>query len=116
LRKVKFREDEASYRAVEQEIVPLDRRADRAGDYGTPQLGALVDVRKAGRGDFGCCHCVSLPEFERSMPVACPSRRSLRRSGLSSDGTSQSKKKHTAAVPILHLVLTRSAAEASRKP
>src|SRR5208282_3636686 len=38
LRKEKFAEDQPGDLAVKQEIVPLDRRADRACDQGTAQL------------------------------------------------------------------------------
>ena len=38
-------EGEAGDDAVEQEIVPLDRRADRARDHRPPQLRAVIGVR-----------------------------------------------------------------------
>ena len=46
LGEIQLGEDERRPLAVEEEIVPFDRRADRAGDHGAPQLGAMVEVEK----------------------------------------------------------------------
>ena len=37
-------EDQRAHLAVEQEIIPFDRGADRAGDQCAVQLGAMLDV------------------------------------------------------------------------
>ena len=52
-------EDQTGDDAVEQEIVPFDRRADRAGDHGTPQLSGVLGFGNGAYGDIGCCHSVS---------------------------------------------------------
>jgi hypothetical protein len=46
LGKEEFAENQASDDAVEQEIVPLDRRADRARDYGLAQFNAVLESDK----------------------------------------------------------------------
>jgi len=66
LRKVEFRKDQPGHGATEEKIVPLDRRSDRAGDHGAPQLPAVVDVGKGTRGNLGCRHGIS-PSFRRLM-------------------------------------------------
>jgi hypothetical protein len=38
-------ENEPGHHAVEKEVVPLDRRADGAGDDGAPKLHGVVGVR-----------------------------------------------------------------------
>jgi hypothetical protein len=45
-----FGEEKAGRGRIEEEVVPLDRCADGAGDDRSPQLGALVDRRRV------CCH------------------------------------------------------------
>jgi hypothetical protein len=37
----KLSENECGHRAIQQEVVPFDCRADRAGDDGTPELRAV---------------------------------------------------------------------------
>ena len=54
-REIELREHQAGDGAVEEEVVPLDRGADRAGEHGATQLRAMVGVapggvRRAGRG------------------------------------------------------------------
>jgi hypothetical protein len=41
---MQLRKDDRGHLAVEQKIVPLNRRADRAGDNGAAQLGTMVEV------------------------------------------------------------------------
>jgi hypothetical protein len=43
-RKIQLREDQCRHLAIQQEIVPFDRRADRAGDHRAAQLGAVIQV------------------------------------------------------------------------
>ena len=43
-RKIELGEDQPGHRAVDEEIVPLDRRADRAGDHRAAQLPAVLDL------------------------------------------------------------------------
>ena len=43
--KEEFAEDQPGDDAVKQEIVPLDRRADGAGDYRPAKLRAMVSLR-----------------------------------------------------------------------
>jgi hypothetical protein len=54
--KEQFAEDQPGHRTVEQEVVPFDRRADRAGDDGSPQLPAMFGLGDGARWDFGCRH------------------------------------------------------------
>src|SRR6516225_1109905 len=54
-----FAEDQRSHLAVQQEIVPLDRGADRAGDHGAAQMRAMLCFGKLTRCDFGCRHRTS---------------------------------------------------------
>ena len=49
-------EDERAHLAVEEEIIPFDRRANRASDQRAVQLPTVLDVRKARRGDIRCGH------------------------------------------------------------
>src|SRR5271169_5242526 len=56
LRKEKFAEDQPCHLAVEQEIVPFDRRADRAGDQGTAQLPAMLGLGEVAHRNFGYRH------------------------------------------------------------
>jgi len=56
MRKIKLAENQRCHRAVEQEIVPFDQRADGARNQGAPQLAAVLDFGKTGHGDFRCCH------------------------------------------------------------
>ncbi len=44
VREEQFREDQTGSRAVEEEIIPLDCRADRTCDHRPTQLGAVFDV------------------------------------------------------------------------
>jgi hypothetical protein len=44
IREKQFREDQPGDGAVEQEVVPLDRGADRAGDQCSPQLPTVLQV------------------------------------------------------------------------
>src|SRR6202022_1771720 len=48
-----FAEDQCGHLAVEQEIIPFDRRADRAGDHGAPQMRPMVELGKAASGGVG---------------------------------------------------------------
>src|SRR5262249_27792275 len=49
-------EDETGHGAVEQEIVPLDGRADRGGDDGAAELARVSLRRQCGTGIDGCSH------------------------------------------------------------
>jgi hypothetical protein len=67
LREEEFGEDEAGDGAVEEEIVPLDRGADRAGDDGAGELGPVLGLgERAGSGGDGGCHAACLPIVRRS--------------------------------------------------
>ena len=48
-----FAKDQCSHLAVEQEIIPLDCRADRAGDHGAAQMRPVVEFGEAASGGFG---------------------------------------------------------------
>jgi hypothetical protein len=58
-REEQLAEDQASNRAVEQEIVPFDRRAHRAGDNGAAQLGVVIGFRQGMSGDVDRRHGAS---------------------------------------------------------
>ena len=51
--------DQCSHLAVEQEVVPFDRRSDRAGDQGAAQLRAMLGVADAGGCHFSAGHVSS---------------------------------------------------------
>ena len=61
LRKIELRENEPGDRAVDKEIVPLDRRADRAGDDRSAQLGAVLDIGQRDGSNFSCSHLADPP-------------------------------------------------------
>jgi hypothetical protein len=63
LREEQRTEHQRADRPVEQEIIPLDRGADRAGDQGAPQLPAMLVVAHRCRDgpDYG--HGVLLDSF-----------------------------------------------------
>jgi len=42
--------------AIEQKIVPLDRRADGAGNHGPAQLRAVISLRQRASWDVYRCH------------------------------------------------------------
>jgi len=52
-REEEFAEDQCRHLAVEQKVVPLDGRADRAGDHGAAQMRAVVEFGKAAPGNLG---------------------------------------------------------------
>jgi hypothetical protein len=52
-RKIQLGEDQRGHLAIQQEIVPFDCRADRAGDHRAAQLGAVIEVGKWDCGDVG---------------------------------------------------------------
>ena len=52
--KEQLAEHKCSHRAVEQEIVPLDRGADSARDDRTSQLRAMLLGRQGGQAIVGC--------------------------------------------------------------
>jgi len=73
-RKIQFREDQRGHLAIQQEIVPFDCRADRAGDHRAAQLGAVIEVGKWDCSDVGYGH----RQFPRSRrpargrgPISC---------------------------------------------
>jgi len=51
--------DETGDDAVEQKVVPLDRRADRAGDHRAPQLPRVLGFGNGPYSDIGCRHGIS---------------------------------------------------------
>jgi len=58
VREIELGENQARDGAVEEEILPLDRRADGRGDDGAAQFARMIDARK--RADGLCCrHDVS---------------------------------------------------------
>ena len=59
--KYKFAKTSGATDHVEQEIVRLDDRADRAGDHRAAQLPAVLGFGKGIRGDLGCRHQISSP-------------------------------------------------------
>src|SRR5215469_10159613 len=72
LREEELAEDQPRHLAVKQKIVPFDRRADRAGYKSTTQLPAVLGLGDPARGNFGCCHCNSLPDQGRRADAPCP--------------------------------------------
>jgi hypothetical protein len=65
-RKIQLREDQCRHLAIQQEIVPFDRRADRAGDHRAAQLGAVIQVEDWDGTDLGYGH----RQFSRSRRSA----------------------------------------------
>jgi hypothetical protein len=61
LREIELGENQPGDRAVDEEIVPFDRRAHRAGNHRAPQLGAMLEYGKALDGAAGGCHRDLLP-------------------------------------------------------
>jgi hypothetical protein len=61
LGKEELAEDQTGDDAVEQEVVPLDRRADGAGDYGPPQLSAVIGLGNSAPEEFGRRHPILQP-------------------------------------------------------
>jgi hypothetical protein len=53
---IQLREDQAGYLAVQQEIVLLDGRTDRAGADGPTKLRVMVCLRQGARHDARCRH------------------------------------------------------------
>jgi hypothetical protein len=67
LRKEELGEDEAGNGAVKEEVVPLDRGADRAGDDGAGELGPVLGLgQRAGSGGDGGRHGACLLIVRRS--------------------------------------------------
>ena len=62
VREIQFGEDERRDEDVEQKIIRLDNGADRAGDDGAAQLGAVLGFGKTAGGLIGCRHPL-LPLF-----------------------------------------------------
>jgi hypothetical protein len=58
---IQLRKYDRGHLAVEQKIVPFDRRAYRAGDNGAAQLGAMVEVGKRRNSNVGNRHWGSSP-------------------------------------------------------
>jgi hypothetical protein len=63
LREIQLRENQPRDGAVDEEIVPFDRRADRAGDHRAAQLGAMLVRGKAVGCGAGGGHRALLPSF-----------------------------------------------------
>ncbi len=59
LRKIQLREDQAGHRTVEEEVVPLDRGTDRAGDDGSAQLAPSVLIGEGHRPCLRGSHLAS---------------------------------------------------------
>jgi len=57
--KEQLAEDQTGDDAVEQEVVPFDRRADGAGDHRAPQLSGVLGLGYGPHSDLGCGHLVS---------------------------------------------------------
>src|SRR5262249_20445935 len=85
---VQLREDQPRHLAVEQEIVPLDSRADRAGDDGPTKLRMMLPTRSQIRLSSSrylparlrlCSRCVvnsaqcrAVRTFREYGPACCP--------------------------------------------
>ncbi len=63
---VELAEDEARGRAVEKEVVPLDRGADRRGDHGFAQLRAMFGIGQRPIRRGGHRHGIPPNQFPRS--------------------------------------------------
>ena len=57
--KEQLAKDQTGDDAVEQEVVPLDRRADGAGDDGAPQLSGMLGFGDSPQSDICCRHSIS---------------------------------------------------------
>src|SRR5579883_2604790 len=55
-RKIQFCKDESGQLAVDEKIVPLDRRSDRTGDHRAAQLAAVLGIGKRNGGNLGRGH------------------------------------------------------------
>jgi hypothetical protein len=66
---IELREDEPGNRAVDEEIVPFDRGADRAGDHRAAQLPPVLELRQRSRRDDGR-HAPFLPRFSGGAVAA----------------------------------------------
>jgi hypothetical protein len=60
-------EGERGHLAIEQEVVPLDRRTDRAGDHGAAQVRTVVKFGKVIRGRIGGGHRNSSPASDDNI-------------------------------------------------
>ena len=62
-REVQLRKDQPGDGAVQKEIIPLDRRADRAGDHRPAQLHPMLEVGERARRNIRCRHLSSSSLF-----------------------------------------------------
>jgi hypothetical protein len=56
LGKEQFGENEPGDHAVKKEVIPFDRRSNRAGSDGPPQLSLMVEFRQSGWSRGNACH------------------------------------------------------------
>ncbi len=71
-REIELRENQPGDRAVDEEIVPLDRRADGAGNHRPAQLRAMLQYGQSIRRAIGGRHCCVPPRGSALCRRAAP--------------------------------------------